>query len=474
MVMDTTQQQTARSTLKRGAFRFVRDESGTMTIFSVYILLMMLLVGGIGVDLMRNEMERTRVQAVIDRAVLAAADLDQTLDPEAVVNDYFAKAGMSNYLTSVDVKQGLNFRTVTVNADTSTPTQFMRLMGVDSLSVPARSQAEERITNVEISLVLDISGSMSDNNKMPNLRNAANTFVDTLLREETEDLISISVVPYTAHVNASFPIFSNLNVERQHAFSWCVEFLDSEFSTTTFDLTRTYEHMQHFEEQGFNTFTGGPAIENPGCPQQFAENITAFSQDGDTLKNRINQLEPRSNTSIHLGMKWGVSLLDPSFQPITQNLATIDRADEAFASRPASYSDPETLKTVVLMTDGINVVTHRLTPEAYSTRSLRSHWARFPLEWYLRNFVPRQRWDEFRTVKYTPADGDRLLGNICDAAKAQGIVVWSVGFEVTDRSADVMRDCASSPSHFFRVEGVEISEAFTAIASQINQLRLTQ
>jgi hypothetical protein len=45
---------------------------------------------------------------------------------------------------------------------------------------------------------------------------------------------------------------------------------------------------------------------------------------------------------------------------------------------------------------------------------------------------------------------------------------------VTNDSADVMRDCASTPSHFFRVEGIEIAAAFEAIARQINQLRLTQ
>ena len=67
-----------------------------------------------------------------------------------------------------------------------------------------------------------------------------------------------------------------------------------------------------------------------------------------------------------------------------------------------------------------------------------------------------------------------MLGNICDAAKDQGIVVWSIGFEVTNHSAGVMEDCASSASHFFRVEGVEISDAFESIAKQINQLRLTQ
>ena len=67
-----------------------------------------------------------------------------------------------------------------------------------------------------------------------------------------------------------------------------------------------------------------------------------------------------------------------------------------------------------------------------------------------------------------------MLDRICDAAKAQGIVVWSVGFEVTDYSAGIMQNCASTPSHFFRVEGIEIADAFEAIAKQINQLRLTQ
>ena len=72
------------------------------------------------------------------------------------------------------------------------------------------------------------------------------------------------------------------------------------------------------------------------------------------------------------------------------------------------------------------------------------------------------------------ATGDSLLNSICTAAKHQGVLIWSIGFEVTDHGAAVMRNCASSPSHFFRVEGVEISEAFKAIARQINQLRLTQ
>ena len=100
--------------LRRRLVRFAREEDGVFTILALFMIMMMVLVGGIQLDFMRHEMERSRLQAVADRAVLAAADLDQTLDPSAVVKDYFAKAGMIDYLSNVTVANGLNFRTVTV------------------------------------------------------------------------------------------------------------------------------------------------------------------------------------------------------------------------------------------------------------------------------------------------------------------------------------------------------------------------
>lgn len=471
MLMMWTRKLTTKAGLKSSVAGFARDDSGSMTIFAVAMFMMMILVGGIGVDLMRNEMERTRMQATVDRAVLAAADLDQPLEPEAVVRDYFNKAGMSDYLSSVTVDQGLNYRTVTASANMSTTTQFMHLMGVSELPVPALGQAEERVSNVEISMVLDISGSMGWDNKMENLQDAATTFVDTVIREENENLISISLIPYTAQVNAGYDIFSRMETNHLHNYSYCVDFEIDDFSATGLDLDTSYEQMQHFDE-GWNYSN---PVSNPGCPQQDFEEIVPFSQNATTLKNTIEDYRARANTSIHLGMKWGVALLDPSFRPIVQELAGPGEniVDDAFASRPASYADTETLKTVVLMTDGQNVDTTRIQPWYYANASHYAHWSRYPLHWYLNNYV-RGSWSNWRYTKYTSAQADSMLANICSAAKDQGIVVWSVGFEVTDYSAGVMEDCASSPSHFFRVEGVEITEAFEAIAKQINQLRLTQ
>ncbi|MEO1399313.1 MAG: hypothetical protein AAFU56_10680, partial [Pseudomonadota bacterium] len=72
------------------------------------------------------------------------------------------------------------------------------------------------------------------------------------------------------------------------------------------------------------------------------------------------------------------------------------------------------------------------------------------------------------------AQKDTRLNNICSAAKANGVIIFTIGFEVTDASAIVMQNCASTANHFYRVEGLEIEYAFESIANQINQLKLTQ
>ncbi|MCX7560848.1 Tad domain-containing protein [Sulfitobacter sp. F26204] len=462
---------------------FAKEEDGIITAFACFMIFMMLLIGGIGVDMMRHEMERTRIQAVADRAVLAAADLDQTLDPTSVVQDYFAKSGMADFVSQVSVDQGLNYRTVTVDASTTINTQFMDFMGVDTLNVPAISAAEEKVNKVEISMVLDISGSMRYNDKMPNLREAAGAFLDAVLKPENEDLISVSVIPYTAQVNAGEDIFDLMDVQQDHSWSYCIDFTDADFNNSAiyagFGGSEPYKHMQHFDVSGsFNGQSSGTDnISNPGCPKRDFETIYPFSQNKALLKARINQFQPRANTAIHLGMKWGVGMLDPEWQSFNAVLPDIDAA---FRSRPAAYSDPdvpgsnETLKTIILMTDGENVTTQRINDNYYANYNHWRHWSNYPLNWYLNRYVrSRDHW-KWKYTKYTPGHADSLLSNICDAAKDNNIVIWSIGFEVTDHGADVMRDCASSPSHFFRVEGVEIKEAFESIARQINQLRLTQ
>jgi len=77
-------------------------------------------LGGMAVDYMRFESERALVQDTADRAALAAANLEFTNTGEgpARVNDFFAKAGLDQYLDGAPiVTENINNRTVEVNVN---------------------------------------------------------------------------------------------------------------------------------------------------------------------------------------------------------------------------------------------------------------------------------------------------------------------------------------------------------------------
>ena len=109
--------------------RYAQEEDGAVTIFATVVILMLVLIAGISFDLQRNEMDRVRIQNTADRAVLAAADLDQPLSPEAVVQDYVEKSGITMAANQINVDEGLNYRTVSVTSDSTTPTNFMKMLG---------------------------------------------------------------------------------------------------------------------------------------------------------------------------------------------------------------------------------------------------------------------------------------------------------------------------------------------------------
>ena len=54
---------------------FGKSESGAMIIFGLIIFVLMLLIGGMAVDLMRFESTRSKLQSTADRASLASRDL---------------------------------------------------------------------------------------------------------------------------------------------------------------------------------------------------------------------------------------------------------------------------------------------------------------------------------------------------------------------------------------------------------------
>ncbi len=193
---------------------FFVQEDGNVTIFSVFMLVLILTLTGASVDIMRFEASRTKMQATLDRAVLAAADLDQGQDPTAVVNDYVAKAGMADVLTGITVEASNNSRVVAASGNIEMDTIFLHMTGFDTLSAQGVSAAEERISNVEISLVLDISGSMRFNSRMDNLKPAAVSFVEKVMDDDSNGVTTLNLIPFAGQVNPGDILFDYFRGER--------------------------------------------------------------------------------------------------------------------------------------------------------------------------------------------------------------------------------------------------------------------
>lgn len=473
-----------RTTAKRGLravtariVRYVKDESGAMLVASLFFLLMILMVGGISVDLMRYEMERTRLQNTIDRAVLAAADLDQIATPEAVVLSYFQSAGLTETIPVVTKNVGIGTRWAKATATQTIDTQFLRMTGIETLDVVGAGAAREDVPNVEISLVLDISGSMKDSNRLGNMQNAATEFVNTVLTASNNGRVSLSLIPYSEHVNIGQTFARRTKFNETHGYSYCLEFQDFHFNNAQIDPNYQYQHMQHFQWNYYSIESGYAynTLYDTVCPRNSYEEVTPLSQDRSALISQINSLKPRAGTAIHLGMKWAAALLDPSTRPLLGGMTGADQIDSAFRnSRPADYTAEQTLKTIVLMTDGENSSSSRISSSYYANSSHWNHWNNHNFNGYLYRYVNYYQRPYWYYQKYTNSKGNQLLNSVCNAAKAQGIIIWTIGFEVTNNGANVMKSCASSDSHFFRVEGIEISSAFSSIASQLNQLKLIE
>jgi len=480
----------ARSLERIGSFArsFRKEEDGVMIAFSLFILLLMLIVGGMAVDFMRLEARRSLIQGVADNAVLAAADLDQTLSPDAVVEDYFTKAGLGGVAVNTTYEEDSNYRVVSTVAELDLNTYFLRLIDMDQLGAVAKSTAIEGVGNIEVSLVVDISGSMNDftldedgnetsDRKIDELQAAANSFVTTLLTDDTRDRVSLSFVPYSAHVNAGPDIYNQFNANTQHGFSHCLDHPASAYRTTEISTSTPLEQAKHWQWNTAFDAAGNlsPIVEEPVCPMFDFERIIPLSQNVDQLTAAIAQLEPRGGTAIFMGLKWGVALLDPTIRKVVGNIGSID---SAFTGRPVEYAkkgDPSgTLKYVVLMTDGENFAARDLRDFAYDTPSKIAHWANMNYLYFFYRDSGNLDSNTYTYEQYTAEVANGYMQDICGAAKDRGIIIYGIAMGAGSRGEAEMSKCASSPSHYYETGAETLEDIFLAIAEQITDLRLTQ
>ncbi|WP_160147753.1 TadE/TadG family type IV pilus assembly protein [Tabrizicola flagellatus] len=229
------------SRFRRKVTAFRTDEGGAIAIFVLMIFVMMLLVGGIAVDVMRAEMRRVTYQQTFDRAVLAAANVslppDQT--PITVGQSWYNVAGLDDEFM---VDYGTPTFTGTSTASSREAkavgqvrsyNHFMHMLDVPYFTMPVKSAAQQGVSKIEVMMALDITGSMNEasgsTTKIAALKQAASNFLTILkyskdaggnytVPKDPNNLISIGMVPYSSSVNIPANLRSQFTVS--HLSSW--------------------------------------------------------------------------------------------------------------------------------------------------------------------------------------------------------------------------------------------------------------
>lgn len=198
-----------------GVARRLRDDArgNVAMIFGLSLPVLILMTVG-GVDIHRASTVRVNLQDALDAAALAAARSSYT--DNADINRVGLAALQANLaaypnvtLLTADTSFVLNSDQVVVanaraNVKTLVANIFLPPYGQfmdDYLPVGAHSEVNRSSKNLEVALVLDVTGSM-DGQKLTDLKSAADDLIDMVVQPlQTPYYSKMSIVPYSVGVN---------------------------------------------------------------------------------------------------------------------------------------------------------------------------------------------------------------------------------------------------------------------------------
>lgn len=191
------------------------------------------------------------------------------------------------------------------------------------------------------------------------------------------------------------------------------------------------------DENGPDTM--GP---NKGCPDP----LLPLTDSKSDVVNKIEQLTHwhGSGTNTAEGVAWGMRVLTPG-APFTEG-----------------SNDPDVKKVMVVMTDGVN----NLNPSLDD--SIKSEWSTYSYLWDGRIQPP--------TFEGFKNHVNARMAKACDIAKAKGIEIYTVLFNVTDEQTEtLMKQCATKPPYAYKAStSQELVESFREIGKSLTDLRLSK
>jgi Flp pilus assembly protein TadG len=417
-----------RTQIQQLIARFRKAEEGSIAIIFALTSFVIMIAAGLAIDAGRAYHAASKMTSALDAAALAAAksmreDAGMTDDELIAVADRYFRINVAgtggNYavIDNIQVAIDRNFDTISLTLASHVPTVFRRLAGVDRINIPVVSTAVYQSSDIELALQLDVTGSMAGS-RLADLKLAVNELLNIMLPDEgTTNKVRIGLAPFSAGVNAGTYASA---VSEGRSRDGCV-----------YERRNLVDQTSEAPAIGSKSFKvrqdlSGRSIQS--CPSNAV--IVPLSKSKADLRTTVDSYRDGGTTAGHLGTAWGWYLLSPEWAGVWPGDST-----------PAPYRDGKTIKAIVVMTDGV-----------YNTIGGVSGG----------------------DASATARQASTLAEDTCAAMKAQDIRVYAIGFQAPTAALDMLRACASASGGFFEAtDGEKLRAAFRAIATELNNLRLS-
>jgi len=411
------------------AARYLSNTAGNMGALFALAIIPVLVASGSAIDYIRATRAQTQLQAAVDSAALAVATaMSTTKSTNAELKtmglNYFHDNLRDTDLANLQPVFSIGKASLNGSVGYDYPTTFMALVGINTMHIGASAQVEGgKGSNAEVVLVLDYSYSMVTNNKYGRMRDAVTQMIDNLDANAKSDdgggTLKVGLAPFSAMVRASMPAAYVTQASATATWTGCTQDRKNPWNVGV-----TTPDGSNGSQWGYIEGGSENAAPNYSCAKYGTNklDVVPLTDDLDTVKSRISAMYPVGNTNIPLGFEFGWNLLDPA-EPYTEG---------------APYSDADTKKFLVLLTDGVQ------TSKEYNAGGSRS-----------------------------VTNGNDNLVTLCKAAAAKNITIFTIAYDITNPAVtDLLKACA--PANYFEasVSGDEINAVFTAITTRIKKSTL--
>lgn len=454
------------STARKTTNNFINDERGLIGPIFGLMAIPLLAAAGAAIDYGKAVSHKTELQQALDRATIAVCTRGDR-EAEEVMRSHL-DASLAQFGGSLQNAEGtggtIELRDATPNAvgvanpklSSSVETSLLKFVNIPSFDIEVESGVACGSKRLELALMLDVTGSMcwtgptsngnnscnasSTGNKLHSMKQAVDDVLDIFRPNMEAGKTKIGLVPFSETVNVgdladqvrgNIPSGTSQWPGKQH------------YQFPKNGQWRTHKISDCVtEREGTEAYTNAPPStawvglnypsSNGNCKPTVE--ITPLTSDRQKLHDAVWNYSGQGGTAGHLGTAWAWYLVSPDWAYLWPD-SGVEPKDEQ-----------ELVKAVILMTDG-----------DFNTQ-------------YCEGVKDNENgWCNAANSSKTQAAA------LCTAMKADGVQVYTVGFQVPGASdtnpssqQQLLMDCASDDAkYFFPYDGDALRLAFQSIGKQL-------